>query len=697
MKTVPPIRFFVALVPLLAAALYAQPSQLPRSFEEADERAGTLLAQMSTDEKLQLISGYNSFFIHGFPRLGIPDLGMSDATQGVHIRKDMKARLAKSTAFPCPIALAATWNPELAYDYAHAVGEECRAGDIAILLGPGMNIYRQSQGGRNFEYFGEDPLLAARMIGRYVRGVLDTGTMPTLKHFVANNTDFRRRTSNSVVDERTLHEIYLPAFKAGVDAGATAVMTSYNQLNGEWCGQSRTVITDILRGQLGFKWLVMTDWNSVWDAEKVIKSGQDLEMPGKKNIETDAKRLLDEGKVSMSDIDRMARSILRACAAMGFYDRPVTDEKRVEGFPEHVDVALRTAREGIVLLKNNGVLPVAKQSEGRILVTGLYVERLARGGGSAEVAGYDVVTLKQALAEVYGDRVDFVDEPTDEQVKTASVVFLSTGTFDSEGWDRPFALREDDEQRIQKVVSLNPRTVVIVNTGSGIQMSGWNDRAAAIVYSWYPGQVGNRALAEILCGDTNPSGKLPITIERRFEDSPGFGYIPAGEKLYTGWKLDGDMTLPLYNIDYKEGVFVGYRWYEAKEIVPLYAFGAGLSYTTFGYADAKVSTPDIAPTQRVTLTCTVRNTGKVAGSEVVQLYVRPLNPPVARPERELKGFARVMLAPGESREVSIMLNPDAFAYWDVSRHGWNVASGEYELLLGGASDRIAAKCRVTIR
>ncbi|PTX91801.1 glycosyl hydrolase [Opitutus sp. ER46] len=681
---------------LMGCLAMAAPDQPPVSAEKADERAGALLAKMTTEQKLELISGHNQFFIKGFPELGIPQLYMSDATQGVHIRPQLSNQLEKSVAFPAPIALAASWNPDLAYAYAKAVGEECRAGDVAVLLGPGMNIYRVSQCGRNFEYFGEDPYLIARMVERYVRGMQDTGTMATLKHFVANNTDHRRRTSNSIVDERTLHEIYLPGFKAGIDAGALAVMTSYNQVNGEWAGQSRAVITDLLRGQLGFKGLVMSDWTSVWDAEKIIKSGQDLEMPGKANIVKDAARLLAEGKVAMADVDRMARSILRTCIALGLHDRPVKDERFLAKFADHESVALQSAREGVVLLKNNGVLPLAPKGTGKILATGTFMEKLPRGGGSADVLGYNAVLLKQAIAETYGERVTFVAEPTDEQLKAADVVLLSTGTLDKEGADRPFALAKADEARVQRAVSLNPRTVVIVNSGGGIQMTDWNEQAAAVVYGWYPGQVGNRALVEVIAGLTNPSGRLPITIERRFKDSPGYGYVPAGEDVGKGLKRGEEMAKPVYPIEYKEGVFVGYRWYEAKKIAPLYAFGAGLSYTTYAYGQPVIAKANAKRGEAVTVTCTVHNTGKVAGAEVVQLYVRPAKAPVPRPEKELKGFAKIPLAPGEVKTVTFTLNPRDFAYWDVARHDWSVAPGRYQVLVGGASDRIAGEASVTL-
>ncbi|MDB6116099.1 MAG: glycoside hydrolase family 3 domain protein, partial [Lacunisphaera sp.] len=446
---IPLVRFIFTLVFAGAAATaLAEPSfKTPVSYEEADRRAGEILAQLSTAEKLQLVSGYNSFYIKGLPRLGMPELYLSDATGGVNIRRNLSNALEKSTAFPNPLALAATWDPDLAYKYANSIGEECRAGGTAILLGPGMNLCRHSQAGRNFEYWGEDPFLASRMVERYVMGVLDTGTIPTLKHFIANETDWHRRTSNSLVDERTLHEIYLAPFKAGIDVGAMAVMTSYNQLNGEWCGQSRDVITGLLRGDLGFKWLVMSDWWSVWNAEKAMKSGLDLEMPGDKFIKADGERLLEAGKVAMADLDRMARNIIRTSVAMGLYDRPVRDPYYLKKFPEHEAVALQTAREAIVLLKNRDVLPLPKAGAGKILLTGRYVNNLPHGLGAAEVQGFNHVPLLQALTDAYGDRLDYVEHPTDAQLKAAGTVLLSTGTSDSEGWDRPFALPDAEEQR----------------------------------------------------------------------------------------------------------------------------------------------------------------------------------------------------------------------------------------------------------
>ncbi|HLP26872.1 MAG TPA: glycoside hydrolase family 3 protein, partial [Acidobacteriota bacterium] len=383
----------LAVMSALSPFTLAEPSfKTPVSYEDADRRAAAILAQMTLAQKIGLTSGHNFMFTRGYPELGVPELFMSDATGGVNIRRNLSAALEKSTAFPNPLALAATWNPGLAYRYARSIGEECRAGGISVLLGPGMNLYRHSQYGRNFEYFGEDPYLVSRLVERYVMGVLDTGTIPTLKHFVGNETDHHRRLSNSVIDERTLREVYLAPFKAAIDAGAMAVMSSYNQLNGEWPGQSRRTMTDLLRDELGFKWLVMTDWWAVWDAEKVIKSGLDLEMPGDKHLKNDAERLVLAGKVAEADIDRMARSILRTQIAMGLHDRPARDTYFLRNFLEHAEVALETARQSVVLLKNDAkILPLPVDSASatasgpsrKILLTGRYVETLPRGLGAA--------------------------------------------------------------------------------------------------------------------------------------------------------------------------------------------------------------------------------------------------------------------------------------------------------------------------
>jgi len=664
----------------------------PLSYESADTKADSVLALMTSDEKINMVSGDRSFFIRPLPRLQLSEVYMSDATQGVHLREKFQDvdlseyQLQKSTAFPCPILLAATWNPGLSYRYAEAVGEECRAGNISILLGPGVNNYRISQCGRNFEYFGEDPFLRSRIVEEYVKGVQSTGTVATLKHFVANNTEYFRRKSNSIVDERTLHEIYLPPFQAGIDAGAQAVMTSYNLLNGEWCGQSEYVINTILRKQLGFQWLVMTDWWSVYDGEKLVKSGQDLEMPQAIALE-EVHTLLEDGKVKMEDINRMAKSILRTYFAMKMsgHRKSLPDHAM---YDTHESIALQTAREGMVLLKNDNTILPLKNNLKKILLTGKYVEKLAQGGGSAEVKGFHQKRMLDELKEEFGTRLIYEKNPTLEQIKSADVVLCTIGTDDSEGWDRAYDLPKDQEARVLDCVNNNSNTVVIVTAGSGIRMTDWNSQARAILYAWYGGQNGNKALAEILAGKISPSGKLPITLEKEFNDSPGYGYIPAGEELYTDWNGEKENVHPVYDIHYSEGIFVGYRWYEKKNIETLYPFGHGLSYAAFEYSDLSLSSDQFQENGTVEISFTVKNIGKIQGAETAQLYVQDIESTVPRPIKELKGFKKVDLKPGQRKAVVIELKKKDFSFWNPETKDWYFEKGAFIIHVGASSKDI---------
>jgi len=672
----------------------------PVGFEEAGRRADEILSAMSLDEKISMISGENSFYMKGFARFGIPQLYLSDATQGVHIRHELPGQMQKSTAFPSPICLASTWNGDLADAYAEAVGEECRAGEIAVLLGPGMNIYRHAQCGRNFEYFGEDPYLVSRLIENYVAGMQRTGTIATLKHFLGNNTEYFRRWSNSIIGERAIHEIYTPAFKAGIDAGALSVMTSYNQLNGEWAGESGYVVTHLLREELGFKWLVMSDWWSLWHPEKAITSGLDLDMPGHTHenflndprigdvtLKNNAKRLLEEGRIGGDDIVRMATSILRTIIAAGLLDRPVRDESSLDNFAAHEALSLQTAREGIVLLKNDkGALPLGRTL--KILLRGDHIENLAMGSGAAAVEGFDNVTLLEALSAEFAGNILYNNDPSDDEIASAEAVVFSVGTEDTEAWDHPFEFPPEIDRQILHTAKLNPRTIVIVAAGSGRGMSAWNDLVAAVIYCWYPGQKGYAALAEILSGRTNPSGKLPITIERKFEDSPGYGYIPEGERLYTGWPNDMSRSREVYDIRYDEDIFVGYRWYESKKISPLYAFGHGLSYTSFCIDGLKLSSAFMRRGDVLTIFVSITNTGPVAGAEVVQLYIGDVESSLPRPVKELKGFRKVGLIPGETKKISFRITEQDLAFWDDVSHCWKAEAGKFRVEIGSASDRI---------
>lgn len=681
--------FLLFLLLLCCVGLFAQ-----RVLEaaEAYNKADELLKKLTVEEKALMVRGYNKFFIKGFEEKGIPSIYLSDATQGVNIRTNLPDptvvnQLERSTAFPSPILLASTFSPDLSYQYAKAIGEECRAGGIEVLLGPGLNIYRQSQCARNFEYFGEDPYLVAQMVSQYVTGLQSTGTAACLKHFYGNNSEFYRKRSNSIIGERAMNEIYLVGFKAGIEAGAMSVMTAYNQIDGEWAGQSPYVIRNILREKLGFQWLVMSDWNSVWDLEKVIKSGQNLEMPGMYKFGESVLDLYKEQKITEKDMDEMIRPILATCVAMGFYDRPKYDTSLLNKYSEHEKVARQVAEEGIVLLKNrDSILPLDPSKNRKILLTGKFVYEIPRGYGAAEVIGYNNVNLIDALQKSFGRTVYYVEKPTVADLKEADVVLLSMGTRDKEAVERPFALPKEDESFMRYVTKNNPNTIALVNTGSAIDMSAWNEQLAALIYGWYGGQSGFEALTDIITGKVNPSGKLPMTIEKSFKDSPAWGYLPKGASLYA--ELSNEQLINIYDVRYDEGVLVGYRWYDTKKIEPLYPFGYGLSYTSFSLTKPYLSSKKMKDQQVIKCSVTLTNAGLREGAEVVQLYVKENQPSVVRPEKELKRIQKVSLKPGEKRVVEFELSSKDLAFWDDQIHDWKTNSGQYSILLGTSSRSI---------
>ena len=686
---------------LVSAVVVAQPVM---SYEEAEAKANEIIKTLTLEEKLSMTQGHNRFFFPCVPEKGLPYIYTTDASMGVknkqHMHDASEIILAeRTTQFPAFIMLAATFNPDLAYKYGHAVGEEARMAGAGVILGPGMNIYRNARCGRNFEYLGEDPYLAASIIYDYVTGMQSTGTLACAKHFLGNQTEFYRRRSNSIIDERAIMEIYTPAFKAAIDAGVATVMTAYNQLNGEWAGESKYVITDLLRGTLGFKGMVMSDWNSIYDWKNVILSGQNLDMPGEDAfyIKKKPADLVAEGVVTEKDIENMIRPTIATCIRWGLYDRYNSgkqyDRSLEAKLPAHLQISYQTAAEGTVLLRNNGILPLA--ADKKLLVVGKWFDKVPHGGGAARVTGYDHKTLQMELPKVFGN-VEFVANPTSEQLKAAEVVLCVTGTYDSESSEREFAMDKKDEQFVRNVVAANPNTIVLVHSGSAIDMTAWSDKCAALLYGWYPGQNGAEALRDIIAGKVNPSGKLPMTIERDFADSPAVNSVPEGfnlakakgnpnEKAFHPWT---------YDVHYDESVLVGYRWYEKKGIQTLFPFGYGLSYTTFELAKPKIlskgkvkTLTDEAPLK---VAIEVNNTGAVAGTEVVQLYIAEKNPTVLRPNKELKAFRKVAVESGKKAVVTFEVDKKMCAFWCDKSHAWTTNPGEYEILIGTSSADIAA-------
>ena len=696
-------RLILSLFALTAATtIMAQPVM---SYQEAEAKANEILKTLTLEDKLSMTQGHNRFFFPGVPDKGLPYIYTTDASIGVknkqHMHDASEVVIAeRTTQFPAFIMLASTFNPELAHTYGHAVGEEARMAGAGVILGPGMNIYRNAQCGRNFEYLGEDPYLAASLIGEYVTGMQSTGTLACAKHFLANQTEFYRRRSNSIVDERAIMEIYTPAFKAAIDADVATVMTAYNQLNGEWTGQSKYVITDLLRGTLGFKGMVMSDWNSIYDWEKVIFSGQNLDMPGEDMfyIKKKPADLVAEGVVTEKDIENMIRPTIATCIRWGLYDRYNSGkqyDKSLEAkLPAHLEISYQTAAEGAVLLRNNGILPLATTK--RVLVVGKWFDSVPHGGGAARVTGYDHHPLRQVLTDAFGGNVKFVEKPTAAELKAAEVVLCVTGTYDSESTERPFEMEKKDEKLVRLAVESNPNTIVLVHSGSAINMTAWADKCAALLYGWYPGQNGLEAICDIIVGKVNPSGKLPMTIERDFADSPAVNSVPEGfnlakakgnpnEKAFHPWT---------YDVHYDESVLVGYRWYEKKNIKTLFPFGYGLSYTTFELAKPKIlskgkvkTLTDEAPLK---VAIEVNNTGAVAGAEVVQLYIAEKNPTVLRPNKELKAFRKVAVEPGKKAVVTFEVDKKMCSYWCDKNHAWTANAGEYEILIGTSSADIVA-------
>jgi beta-glucosidase len=490
-------------------------------------------------------------------------------------------------------------------------------------------------------------------------------------------------------------EIYTPAFKAGIDAGAGSVMTAYNLVNGEWAGQSKYVITDLLRGTLGFKGLVMTDWRSVYDWKKVVLSGQNVEMPGTPNEFyhiNSVRELLKSGELTEKNIEDMIRPMIATCIRFGLYERfkngQPNEDHLASRLPEHEKVSLQTAAEGTVLLKNNGILPL-KEGQ-RVLLVGRWAKVAPQGGGSSKVKGFNQVTSEQALLNALRAKVTAIEKPNFIQLQKADIVVVATGTYDSEGSDRPFAMADEDEALVRMACAANKNVIVLVLSGSGVDMSDWNDKVSAIIYGWYPGQAGMQAIADIMVGKINPSGKLPATIEKSFKDSPAYGMVPEG--LQIGHHIKNPNSLWIapktYDINYKESVLVGYRWYETKGIEPLYPFGFGLSYTTFEFGKAKAA-KQISAEKPLKVTIKLENTGKMAGAEVVQLYVSENNPTVLRPKKELKAFKKVHLEAGDKTTVTFELKHSDLAFWNDKTHAWEVNKGMYTIHLGNSSADIA--------
>jgi beta-glucosidase len=818
---------FLLAVLMTAAMAWSQQASTP-IYKEAnapiEDRISDLIKQMTLEDKVQMLAGdVSGFDSQPNARLGIPAMHMTDGPVGVRWE-------GKSTAFPVSVCMAATWDADLIYQLGIALAKETKAKGRNVILGPCVNIHRTPFAGRNFETFGEDPYLSGAMAAAYVKGVQSEHVIATTKHFACNNQEFERNSMDSRVDERTLHEIYLPAFKAAVQqGGAWAVMCAYNRLNGHYCSSNYHLLTDILKDEWGFKGFVMSDWGAVHSIEPTLFSGLDIEMPNAAFLKpADVINVVEWGLMKESKIDDKVRRMLRAMFAMGFFDQK-EPEKVTGDTPEIRQVALKVAQSGIVLLKNDrAVLPMDKKRIKSVAVIGPNAKFLRTGGGGSsrvepnytvspvealqtKAKGYKVqfaigAVMEEALHPVesaylipaggkqgetgllgeYYSNIEFKGDPVlrriDKQLhfpwgnngpegvgvdyfsvrwtgkllppktgkyvlgvasddgsrlyingvlavdnwgnhasvmrstivdlkagvpldiqveyyemaggadctlawqpeakdpineaialaKAADMAIVFAGNSDrseSEGGDREtLTLPKGQDELISAIAAVNKNTVVVLNSGAAVLMDPWLDKVPAVVQAWFPGQEGGNAIADILLGTVNPSGKLITTFLKKAEDSPAFANYPGADD----------------KVEYKEGVFVGYRWFDKNQITPVFPFGHGLSYTTFVYSDLKVPAV-VSQGQPIEVSLTVKNTGTVAGAEVVQLYVNDEQASVERPLKELKGFSKVFLKPGEARQVQLTLKPEDLKFYDVCSHDWLAEPGKFKVMAASSS------------
>lgn len=683
----PIMQFFKAALCVAVLCMTATATATtPRTEAEADHMASETLRQLTLDEKLALIGGHRGFYTHGIERLKIPELRMADGPQGLGSNRN-----GHSTAYPATVLLAANWDIAMALRYGRSLGRDCAERGISFILGPAVNIYRAPYNGRNFEYMGEDPYLAARTASSYIKGVQsNSGVAAVVKHFFGNNSEYDRHHVSNDMDERTLHEIYLPAFRAAIqDAGVAAVMSSYNLTDGIWTAESRYVNDQILREHLGFKGLYMSDWEAVHHTVPAVRDGVDLEMPSAKHMNAaDVKYHIATGDLSEHMIDRKVYRILRTIYLHAL-DRPRKPYREVEADSSAL-TALDVARGGITLLKNrNTRLPLHGKNR-RILVAGSCARGYSQGGGSGEVAPFAWVDMAdgiEAAAHAAGDSAYYIDAMAADSLGTlpsllreADLVVVCAGygaAIECERRERTFELPTADRALLDAVADANIPAVAVINSGGSVDLEPWIDRLDAILWAGYAGQDAGTALGEILYGKICPSGHLPMTWEKRWADNPSANcyFDPDGDK----------------HVAYTDGIFTGYRGYRRNGTTPRFPFGHGLSYTTFKIDNLHARQADDGS---VMITATVTNTGRCRGAAVVQAYVGQEDPRVARPAEELKGFVKTDLQPGERRLIEIRLPHEAFAYYDTARHNWTVDPGIYHISLGMSSTDLRTRTTV---
>lgn len=720
---------------LAAVALPLSAQQKPVYLDASkpiEERVEDALSRLTLEEKVKLTHAQSKFSSAGVPRLGIPDVWTDDGPHG--IRPDVlwdeweQAGCTNDScvAFPALTCLAATWNPEMSLLYGQSIGEEARYRNKSVLLGPGVNIYRTPLNGRNFEYMGEDPYLAGKMVSPYIRGVQQNGVAACVKHFALNNHEVNRHTTNVIVDDRALYEIYLPAFKMAVqEGGAWSIMGAYNLYKGQHLCHNQYTLNDILKGEWGFDGVVISDWGGTHDTRQAITNGLDMEFGswtnGLSNGASNAYdnyylanpylNLIREGKVGTTELDDKVRRILRLIF------RTVMNPDRPWGSmlsPEHYEAARRIGEEGIVLLQNKGnVLPIDLNRAKKILVVGENaIKMMTVGGGSSSlkvqrelspldgikqrVAGKaEVVYARGYVGDASGEYNGVVtgqnlkDDRTPEELiaeavkeaRDADYVIFIGGLNKSNGQDcedsdrKGLGLSYGQDAVISALAEANKNLIVVNISGNAIAMP-WVNEVPAIVQDWYLGSEAGSALAAILMGDVNPSGKLPFTFPVKLEDCPTHS---LGE--YTGKR-----SKDIIDIKYNESIFVGYRWADKqKKVKPLFPFGHGLSYTTFEYGKPTADSKTMQADGTLTVKVSVKNTGAREGQEVVQLYISDKKSSLPRPVKELKGFQKVKLAPGETKEVTFTIDKEALSFFDDTQHAWVTEPGKFEAVIAASA------------
>src|SRR5579859_1122075 len=829
--------YLLAIMLLLTLNVFAQNNlSFPRSQSEVEQRVDSILSKMTLEEKIDMIGGQNSFYIRGYERLGLPPLKMADGPVGVR-------NYGPSTAYPVGIALAASWDPDLVNRVGAMIGQDARARGVHFMLGPGVNIYRAPMAGRNFEYYGEDPFLASRTAVAYINGVQSQGVIATVKHFLGNNQEYDRHNVSSDIDERTLREIYLPAFEAAVkEAHVGAIMDSYNLVNGIHMTQNDYFNNQIVKKEWGFDGVIMSDWDATYDGVAAATTGLDLEMPyGKFMNRNTLLPAIREGKLSAATLDDKIRRILRKAIQFGFLDHDQTDLTIPRYDQQARQLALEAAKESMVLLKNEGnLLPLDKSKIKSIAVFGPDgYPAIPGGGGSSRVVPFKAVSYLEGLSDYQGanikvyynrgipkldevfDETDFMtaassgqrgieaeyfdniglqgkpvltrtdrhlnfhgnlgargtppanfsarwtgyytpqnsgdhefyvsgqggyklyiddrlvadhwQQPGGGVVRTshetlqtgrpykvtleyfqksseaniglgitsaegaidpaaktiaaqADVAIVCVGfdpSNEREGSDRTFQLPAGQDELINQVLSTNKNTIVVVTAGGNVDMTQWVDRTPVLIHAWYPGQEGGTALAQLLFGDFNPSGKLPVSFERRWEDSAVFdSYYPQGDTK---------------RVAYKEGVFLGYRHFDKSSTKPLFPFGYGLSYTKFKYSNLTISPDVIKEGGTVTVSFDVTNTGEREGYEIAEVYVGDRHASVPRPVKELKGFAKIHLMPGETRRGSVTLDRRALSFYDVNSKQWKAEPGDFDVYVASSAKQINLQGKLTLQ